>query len=59
MVKCAVVGWIAIFVFLTLLFLLPDPYRHLLWVVYGVALPFGIRLCNRTQKMIRESEKAA
>jgi uncharacterized membrane protein YfcA len=57
MVRCVVVGWIAIAVFLTLLFLLPHPYRYLLWIPYGIALPLGIRYGNRKQNMIRESEK--
>ncbi|MCP4263156.1 MAG: hypothetical protein GY774_37455 [Planctomycetes bacterium] len=59
MVKCVVVGWIAIAVFLTLLFLLPHPYRYLLWILYGIALPLGIHYGNRKQNMIRESEKGA
>ncbi len=58
-VRCAVVGWIGIFLFSALLFLLPDPYRYLVWIPYGIALPLGIRFCNRKQNMIRESEKGA
>ena len=57
MVKCVIVGWIAIAIFLTLLFLLPNPYRHLLWIPYGIALTQSIRYGNRRQNMIRESEK--
>jgi uncharacterized membrane protein YfcA len=58
-VRCVVVGWIAIAAFLTLLFLLPHPYRYLLWIPYGIALPLGIRYGNRKQNIIRESEKEA
>ena len=56
MIRCAVVGWIAIIIFLILLFLLPNPYRYLLWIPYGIALPLGILYGNRRQNMIRESE---
>ena len=57
MIKCVVVGWITIAVFLTLLFLLPNPYRYLLWIPYCIALPLGIFYGNRRQNMIRESER--
>jgi hypothetical protein len=59
MIKCAVAAWIAIAVFIAGLVLLPDPYRHLLWIPYGIALTLGIRYSNRRQHMIRESEKRA
>ena len=39
------------------MFLLPDPYRYLLWIPCGVALPLGIRFGNRRQSLIREGEK--
>jgi hypothetical protein len=57
MIKCLIVGWIAIDAFLALLFLLPDPYRYLLWIPYCIVLPLGIFYGNRRQNMIRESEK--
>lgn len=59
MVKCAVVGWIAIIFFLVLMFVLPNPYKHLLWIPYGILLPIGIRYGNRKQQEIRESESRA
>lgn len=59
MIRCVVIGWVAIAVFLALLFVLPSPYRYLLWIPYGIALPLGIRYGNRKQNMIRESEKGA
>jgi len=57
MIKCIIVGWIAIAAFLALLFLLPNPYRYFLWIPYCIALPLGIFYGNRRQNMIRESEK--
>ncbi len=56
MVKCAVVGWIAIIIFLVLMSVLPNPYKYLLWIPYGILLPIGIRYGNRKQQGIRESE---
>lgn len=59
MVRCAVIAWIAIFVFVGLLVLIPSPYRFLLWVPYGVVLPLAIRFCNRKQEAIRKAEGQA
>ncbi len=59
MIKCATVGWIAIVVFLAFMFILPNPYRFLLWIPYGILLPFGIRYGNRKQQEIREYENRA
>lgn len=47
MVRASIVAWIAVSVFLTLLLLLPNPYRHLLWIPYGILLPLGIIRVNR------------
>ncbi len=57
MIKCAVVGWIAIIVFISLLLLLPKPYNFLLWIPYGIALPLSIIYLNKKQNSIRETEK--
>lgn len=57
MIKCAIVVWIGIIVFLTLLFTIPRPYNLLLWIPYGILLPIGIRYCNRAQTNIREEDK--
>ncbi len=59
MIKCAVIGWILMGGFLALMFIIPNPYRYLLWIPYGIALPLGIRYGNRKQNMIREIEKKA
>ena len=56
MVKASVVGWIAITLFLGLMFALPNPYRHFLWIPYAILLPLGIVLSNRTQQRIRKEE---
>lgn len=56
MVKSAVVCWLAIVVFLGLLFVLPNPYRWLMWIPYSILLPLGIFYGNRRQQAIREEE---
>jgi phosphotransferase system glucose/maltose/N-acetylglucosamine-specific IIC component len=56
MVRVAVAAWVGITLFLTLLFVLPSPYRWLIWIPYGVALPLAIVSLNRKQKAIRSDE---
>ncbi|RME96253.1 MAG: hypothetical protein D6766_01215 [Verrucomicrobia bacterium] len=55
-VRSATVCWVAVLVFLGLLFALPHPYRWFLWVPYAILLAFGIVTVNRTQRRIREEE---
>jgi len=55
-VKASVIGWVAAIVFITLLLVLPSPWRFLLWVPYGIALPLGILTWNRKQQRIRQEE---
>jgi Ca2+/Na+ antiporter len=56
MIKSAVVCWMAILIFLGLLFVLPHPYRWLMWIPYSVLLPLGIIYGNRRQQAIRQQE---
>lgn len=56
MIKAAVVCWIAILLFIGLLLGLPDPYRWLMWIPYGILLPLGIVYCNWRQQAIRQQE---
>jgi len=58
MIRCAVIGWIAITVFILLLLNLPKPYNFLMWIPYGVGLPLSIIYLNKKQQRIREQEKA-
>jgi Ca2+/Na+ antiporter len=57
MIKCAVIGWVAIIIFLILLTYLPKPYNFLMWIPYGIALPFAIITLNKRQQQLREEEK--
>ena len=56
MIKASVIGWIAILVFLGLMFALPNPYRYFLWIPSGILLPLGIVTGNRKQQKIRREE---
>jgi len=57
MVRTAVIAWALITLFVILLFVLPNPYRWLLWIPYGVALPLAIVSLNRKQHAIRSEEQ--
>ena len=58
MVRASVAVWIGVTAFLVLLFVLPNPYRWLLWIPYGLALPFTIMSLNRKQAIrLAEQEK--
>jgi len=57
MVRTAVAAWVLITLFLVLLFVLPSPYRFLIWIPYGVALPLAIVSLNRKQRAIRLEEQ--
>ena len=56
MIKVSVIGWIAILVFVGLMFALPNPYRYFLWIPYGILLPLTIVRGNRKQQRIRQEE---
>jgi len=57
MIRACVVTWVAALAFLTLMFLLPMPWRFLLWIPYGILLPLGIITLNRRQRQLRDAEK--
>lgn len=56
MIRACAVMWVAGIAFLTLMFLVPVPWRFLLWIPYGILLPFGIIFGNRSQQRIRKEE---
>ncbi len=57
MVKCVVVTWIAVAVFLGVLLILPVVYRIYLWIPYGVLLLWSMIKLNRKQAEIRQQEE--
>ena len=59
MIKCALIGWAGAIIFITLLLSLPKPYNFLLWIPYGIGLPFSIVYLNKKQRQIIEQEKNA
>lgn len=59
MVKASVMVWVGVTIFLALLLLLPRPYNHLMWIIYGIALPLGIIRINKTLAAIRAREGTA
>lgn len=56
MIQCSVICLAAVTLFLALLWIIPVPYRTLLWIPYPFLLVYGIRACNRTQERIRLKE---
>jgi len=56
MIKASVIGWVAILVFVGLMFALPNPYRFFMWIPYGILLPLTIVTGNRKQQRIRQEE---
>ena len=56
MVRASIIGWLAMGIFLALLLLLPNPYRFLMWIPYGVLLPLGIIFGNKRLAQIRAEE---
>jgi len=58
MIKMAVGCWLGVILFLAAILLLPDPYRHLMWIPYGVGFPLFIHYTNKQQQTIRDAEAA-
>jgi hypothetical protein len=56
MLRVAAVAWLAVTAFLVGVWLTPAPFRGLLWVPYGVALPLAIQRTNLRQGQIRQEE---
>jgi len=56
MLRSSVAVWVLVIAFVAGMFLLPDPYRHFLWLPYGILLTIGIVVANRQQARIRSEE---
>jgi hypothetical protein len=56
MIKVSIITWIALLVFLGLLIGLPAPHGIIMWLPYGIFLPFWIRHINNKQQAIRLQE---
>jgi len=55
-IRAAIWLWAAVGTFLALLFLLPSPWRYLMWVPYGLFFPLAIIYWNKRQTNIRKEE---
>ena len=56
MIKASAAFWIFGILFITLLFILPSPYKWLLWLPYGILFPFSIRFVNKKLIQIKQDE---
>ena len=54
--RVAVIVWIAISVWLSLLLTLPKPYNWLMWIPYGIAMLIGVPKLRKKHTQIRRSE---
>jgi hypothetical protein len=52
-IRCSIGAWLAILVFVTLVFTVPTPYKWLFLAPYLIGLPLAILWMNRTQAAIR------
>lgn len=59
MVRVSIWTWIGVTAFIAALLLLPNPWRFLMWIPYGIALPLGIRWSNARQMQIRAEESVS
>lgn len=58
-VKLSVLYWIVVPLFVVLVFVLPDPWNHFIWLPYGLWLSYTIRESSRKQQAIRDAEAAS
>jgi len=59
MIKSSVVGWIVVSVFVAAILLLPPPWKHLVWVPYGLFLPLGIGYVNKRLAKLESKDGSA
>jgi Ca2+/Na+ antiporter len=57
-VRCSVVMWLSIALFLCLLFVLPPAYRWYLWVAYAILLPVMVAYWSHRQRELRAEDAA-
>jgi len=57
--RAVTIGWIAIILFLSLLLLLPNPYRWFVWIPWSLFFSVGLRPLIRKHDEIRREESRA
>lgn len=55
-VKLSVLYWIVVPLFVVLVFVLPKPWNHYIWLPYGLWLSYTIRRSALKQQAIRTAE---
>ena len=55
-IKASLICWVMVSAFMVLLFVLPAPYKWMIWIPYCPLLVWGINASNRIQRKIREEE---
>lgn len=58
MIKASVICWLGVSAFLVLLFVIPAPYKWMIWIPYCPLLVWGITVSNKMQRKIREEERS-
>ncbi len=56
-IRYAVLIWAFILAFVALIFFLPAPWRHFIWIPYGAGLPMIIIWGNRRLARLRADDK--
>ncbi len=56
MIKASGAFWFFGIIFITLLFVLPSPYKWFLWLPYGILFPISIRFMNKKLEKIKQDE---
>lgn len=56
MIKASAVFWIFGIIFLTLLLVVPSPYKWLLWLPYSILFPISIRFMNKKLVKIQQDD---
>ena len=56
MIRASLICWLLVTLFLVGMWLIPAPYRFLLWLPYPFLLIWGIRILNQKQAEIRRQE---
>jgi len=59
MIKVSVVGWIVVSIFVVAVILLPSPWKHLVWIPYGLFLPLGIGYVNKRLAKLESMNETA
>ena len=57
-IRCAVLAWVFVLAFVSLVIFLPSPWKYIMWVPYAIALPVAIIWCNKRLAHLNENNKS-